>query len=559
MKKNLLLLPFIFLAFSMNAKVNFIDSRTIGNLDYNALEFIRSVSLNEITMAGTTSRATDVSLNTASPLILNANQAQDVFWMDAASDLQSTHTADFMNGTQNEFIMDMTVIRQGNATALFGANCSGGVLNVTNVTPVTFSVPGAIAFSTGLNSQVVDFILMQASIACGLAQAKTVHTDWLLSGSYAGVLNQGGSNYTSTGTRDGFIGTWNPASGNPNWFGEIKAFGYNSFDRVFFNENTNEILATGQLNAGGIYTVNGVSTTLNASPFGNSVFLMRLNASTGAYINHTILGATSNVNPFGLLETNNGVYFAGNMNGDVYPDQTDFSKVQYNRGLTDQLVLKFDAALVYQSGKVFGSSEADFGKSFRKFNNSMSGTMAIAGAYTLMPSTVIDQQASVLIIDESLNLIDSIIFGGTGYDQANDVDLDTLGFMYVVGTFQDTADMDPGPATYNVISAGGFDGFVSRFDATTLGYQGADLINRKLVLFPTPATDRCILSTGLSKVENGIVEIINIQGKLLSSMNFNLGAGNNLELNTSELYDGVYFVRLHTLTLDLSGKLIVSH
>ena len=37
--------------------------------------------------------------------------------------------------------------------------------------------------------------------------------------------------------------------------------------------------------------------------------------------------------------------------------------------------------------------------------------------------------------------------------------------MYVTGSFQDTADFDPGPATFNLITNGGTDIFIQKLDA----------------------------------------------------------------------------------------------
>src|SRR3989344_5354681 len=55
--------------------------------------------------------------------------------------------------------------------------------------------------------------------------------------------------------------------------------------------------------------------------------------------------------------------------------------------------------------------------------------------------------------------------GGTGSETSQDVVLDATGNVYTVGTFQGTADFNPGSGVFNLTSAGGHDVFVSKLDA----------------------------------------------------------------------------------------------
>ena len=558
MKKLNLILVFTLCSIFSTAKVNFVDSRALGNIDYNSLEFIRSRNISELLVSGATTGTTDVSLNSSVQMLLNANSLQDVFWMNASGDIQNTLQSAFMEGTAYDFIQDMEVIRNGSYKAIYGANCGAGVVNAPLGPPVNFSSVGSLIFGTDFSDVVTAMIKLESSSGCGVTQTKPAQNDWLISGSYGGNLSLGGPLFSSTGTRDGFIGSWNPSTGNSNWFGEIKAFGYNSVDRIYYNESSNEIVACGQLTNSGTYTVNGTNTALTTSPVGNSVFLMRLDASTGAYLNHTVFGSSSNVNPFGLFESTSGVFFAGNMNDNVYPDPADLSKVEYSRGSVDKLVLKYDANFQYQAGRVFGSAEVDFGKSFRKFSNSQNDRIAIAGAYTLTSRAVIDQQASVFIIDESLNLIDSILFGGKGYDSANDVDVDSLGFMFVVGAIQDTADMDPGPGLFNLISAGGYDAYISRFDATSLGMSNHAYVEPELIVFPVPVSDALNVQWLLNSPSSGNISIYNLRGQRIYYNEFSRTEWQEEQIDISTYSNGVYTLELASDAGLIHRKIIVS-
>jgi len=55
-------------------------------------------------------------------------------------------------------------------------------------------------------------------------------------------------------------------------------------------------------------------------------------------------------------------------------------------------------------------------------------------------------------------------WGGTEIDSAAAVFVDINEYIFVTGSFRDTVDFDPGPDTHNIASAGGSDGFVSKFD-----------------------------------------------------------------------------------------------
>lgn len=54
--------------------------------------------------------------------------------------------------------------------------------------------------------------------------------------------------------------------------------------------------------------------------------------------------------------------------------------------------------------------------------------------------------------------------GGGLNDQGRDITTDALGNLYVTGVYQGTVDFDPGVNTYNLVSAGGYDGYLLKLD-----------------------------------------------------------------------------------------------
>ena len=74
--------------------------------------------------------------------------------------------------------------------------------------------------------------------------------------------------------------------------------------------------------------------------------------------------------------------------------------------------------------------------------------------------------------------------GGGGGDVGGDIAIDPAGDVYTTGSFQGTADFDPGPGTADLSSAGSFDIFVARFQQAAIfadvppGYWALDFIER---------------------------------------------------------------------------------
>jgi len=68
-------------------------------------------------------------------------------------------------------------------------------------------------------------------------------------------------------------------------------------------------------------------------------------------------------------------------------------------------------------------------------------------------------------LDTAGNFVWAKQIGGSGIDRIFSVDVDSLGGLYLTGIFSGTADLDPGPALHNVVSAGAVDIFVLHLDS----------------------------------------------------------------------------------------------
>ena len=77
-----------------------------------------------------------------------------------------------------------------------------------------------------------------------------------------------------------------------------------------------------------------------------------------------------------------------------------------------------------------------------------------------------DDDAYLSKFDSSGNLLWVRTWGGVANDHAEDIAIDSMGDVYVVGSFQDTADFDPDSDVYNLTPVGSYDVFVTKFDST---------------------------------------------------------------------------------------------
>lgn len=85
-----------------------------------------------------------------------------------------------------------------------------------------------------------------------------------------------------------------------------------------------------------------------------------------------------------------------------------------------------------------------------------------SNTYNLSSAGICDMYVQKL--DSTGKLIWAKKMGGSGVDRIYSIDLDKAGNLVLTGKFSGTSDLDPGPLTYNLTSAGGTDIFVAKLD-----------------------------------------------------------------------------------------------
>ncbi|WP_301928458.1 gliding motility-associated C-terminal domain-containing protein [Ferruginibacter sp.] len=108
---------------------------------------------------------------------------------------------------------------------------------------------------------------------------------------------------------------------------------------------------------------------------------------------------------------------------------------------------------IYATGPFFGTADFDPGPGVHNLTE-----------YSLDTYNVV-LDIYVLKLDAAGNFQWVKQMGGKSTDQAQSIKLDAQGNILTTGTFQGTADFDPGPGTFNLTATGALDIFISKLDA----------------------------------------------------------------------------------------------
>ncbi|MFM9943854.1 MAG: T9SS type A sorting domain-containing protein [Bacteroidia bacterium] len=179
------------------------------------------------------------------------------------------------------------------------------------------------------------------------------------------------------------------------------------------------------------------------------------------------------------LDGAGNLYATGQFGGtvDFNPGPGAFNLTSDGTGslLRDIYVLKLDLNGNFVWAKKVGGTSIDQGNTIK---TDTKGNVYIAGHFygnvdfdpgsgkSELNSFNYSSDAFVLKLNSLGNFVWVKQLGGWGKDNINLLNLDTQGSIYTTGYFTDTADFNPGSSTYNLISAGKEDIFISKLDSS---------------------------------------------------------------------------------------------
>lgn len=349
-----------------------------------------------------------------------------------------------------------------------------------------------LGFINALNAQSYTWAknMGGTSLDNGLSVAVDASGNVYTTGYFQGTADfdpgAGTVNLTAVGGTDIFV-TKLDANGNLVW---AKQLGGSSSDigrsiKVDVNGNT---YITGQFS--GTADFDPSSGTVNLTSSGlNDIFVCKLNAN-GNLVFAKKMGDTGDDMGYALaLGPNGTIYTTGSFSGTADFDPNIGISSLMSAGGYDIFISKLDANGNLVWAKAMGSSAQDFGMCIAL---DVAGNVYTSGYFQgtadFDPGAAISNLTSVNArdifvskLDQFGNFIWAKQIGGSGNQTANAIALDALNNIYITGSFEFSADFDPGTSVYNLNSNGADDIFVCKLNqnglfgfAKSMGSSGFD-------------------------------------------------------------------------------------
>ncbi|MBV6495881.1 MAG: hypothetical protein DCC44_05175 [Acidobacteria bacterium] len=262
---------------------------------------------------------------------------------------------------------------------------------------------------------------------------------------------------------------------------------------------------TGSTNSANLATTPGAyDTTFNG---GQDVFVTKLNATGSAQVYSTFVGGSGTDSGHRIaIDSAGNAYVTGETQDDTtdYPTTSGAPYPTHN-GSTDAFVTKLNAAgsallystflggISYDTG--YGIAVDSSGNAFVTGWTSDAATdyPTTAGAYMTAHNGGLDVFVTKLDAAGS-TLTYSTFIGGSGDDQANNIAIDPLGYVFVTGWTADAVTDYPTTAgAYDMTHNGGYDTFVTKLNTTGTALSYSTVIGG---IFSDLGTDIAIDSSG---------------------------------------------------------------
>lgn len=217
------------------------------------------------------------------------------------------------------------------------------------------------------------------------------------------------------------------------------------------------------------------ANSLDFTSFGNSdIYVVKLNAA-GDLVWAKQMGGTDNEQGLSVaVDAGGNVYTTGYFNGTVDFDPGSGVTNLTSVGGADIFISKLDSSGTFVWAKQIGGGGWDQATSIvldDSANIYLSGYFQ--GTADFDPGANIEDLVSgggfdifVAKLSTAGDYIWAKNIGGGGYDFGQGIAVDPDGNVYTTGFFQGTADFDPGTNLVTMTSAGSYDGFVSKLDAS---------------------------------------------------------------------------------------------
>ncbi|MFN5309881.1 MAG: SBBP repeat-containing protein [Candidatus Kapaibacterium sp.] len=238
-------------------------------------------------------------------------------------------------------------------------------------------------------------------------------------------------------------------------------------------------------------------------------------------------------------------YFQDTVDFDPGPDSMKLIAV----GNSDVFIQKLDASGGLVWAKSFGGNGGDEGYSINvdaagnvyTIGSFASTTDFDPGANTLNLTSEGNSDVFIQKLDGKGNFVWAISFGGITFDVGYSIAVDSKGYIYSTGFFENTVDFDPEMNVENLTSLGEDDIFVHKMNQTATGV--ADMGNGiDISFYPNPSNG--FLHIALNEaVGDAAITVTDLQGKIIHSEQMSAATKSSIDIQAP---NGVYFVHIKT-------------
>jgi uncharacterized protein (DUF2249 family) len=299
-----------------------------------------------------------------------------------------------------------------------------------------------------------------------------------ITGNFAGTADfdpdAGTQNLTSAGSTEIFLAKYD-VSGNYTWAKAIGGANADESRSIAIDASGNSFI-TGYFTTSADFDPSVSIQTLTGT--GVEVFMARYDA-TGNYVWAKNVGGSLSEIGYKISLDASGNILAGGLFMDVVDFDPgagtvsrDANAGNYN-GFLLQLNNSGDYVSLLSIGGYPNTALNDQGKSIKidaagntYITGGFNGTIDFdPGAGTQNLTSAGSSDIFIAKYDASGNYVWAKNLAGTSEDVALNLSLDGSGNIFITGYFNNTVDFDPGPGTQNLTSAGGYEGFLAKYDA----------------------------------------------------------------------------------------------
>ncbi|MBL0071919.1 MAG: T9SS type A sorting domain-containing protein [Bacteroidetes bacterium] len=279
----------------------------------------------------------------------------------------------------------------------------------------------------------------------------------------------GTANLTAAGRSDIYISKLD-AAGNFVWAKSIGGNGWDDGAGIAVDALGNIIL-TGHFS--GTADFDPGAGTANLTAAGDyDIFICKLDAA-GDYLWAESIGNNNGDYSWDVVaDAMNNIYITGQFFGTLDFNPGAGASNMTSAGGYDFFICKLDLSGNFLWAKSLGGLNPDVSYSIDVDINcnvyttgGFNGTVDFdPGASAFNLSTAGSEDVFILKLDSMGNFVWARSFGGNNFDSANALSVDFAGNIYTIGTFEGTADFNPGPGVSTITSSGFTDVFICKID-----------------------------------------------------------------------------------------------